>query len=114
MTWHRLTTGSALTEREVDRTVAKRIPFLLDFAVTDVDWPDRRSWDLKSVADLSPGLGGTALLDLALRSGQMQQNAEAAEMTAFMQQMSSVFKTASLVFDVTDHGLAYWTMADLK
>lgn len=54
------------------------------------------------------------LVDLALRSGEMTQNPEAAELTAFMQQMPNLFTGLSVTIDVTDHGLAYWSTAELK
>ncbi|MEO8635927.1 MAG: hypothetical protein ABI587_11685 [Gemmatimonadales bacterium] len=72
MTWYRLNSEAALTEREVDRALAMRIPFLLDFAATEIGWPDRRGWDLNFVAEFVAGRNeGAALLDLALRTDRI-------------------------------------------
>jgi hypothetical protein len=67
MTWYQLNHHDSQSERDVNRELAARMPFLLDGELADTDWPDRRCWDLRASTAVAPGLEGLELLALASR-----------------------------------------------
>ena len=67
MTWYQLNHHDSQSDRDVNRELAARMPFLLDGELADMDWPDRRCWDLRASTAFGTGLAGLELLALTSR-----------------------------------------------
>lgn len=67
MTWYQLNHHDSRSERDVNREMAARMPFLLDGELADSNWPDRRCWNLRASTAIGAGLAGLELLALTSR-----------------------------------------------
>jgi hypothetical protein len=67
MTWYQRNHNDSQSERDVNRELTARMPFLLDEGLADTNWPDRRCWNLRASAAVDTCLQELELLALATR-----------------------------------------------